>query len=289
VATSPTFPLLRISAEPLTLTDVHEQIVLPRKGVVDWSAFHRGQHEPKALQAAAELWEARAVQELHSLALFTQLASQLHLLGAPLDWSGAFARMIADETRHTDLCLRMCEALGHPAKPAIDADDLHLPVQGSLRAHVRHTVVAAFCVGETISGRMFRRCLQKTTVPLARQVVTAIVVDETFHGELGWELGALLMRPSTPEFATEREALGSALPGMFRHYARICGAAHGPSWARQSAETDDGPNFGTLSQAGYARAFFDGMEQDVVPGLVAIGLPEAEVAYDALRNELEAA
>jgi hypothetical protein len=76
---------------------------------------------------------------------------------------------------------------------------------------------------------------------------------------------------------------------MFRHYARICGAAHGPSWARQSAETDDGPNFGTLSQAGYARAFFDGMEQDVVPGLVAIGLPEAEVAYDALRNELEAA
>lgn len=281
------FALRRVSAETLALTDVHEQIVLPRKGAVHWHALGAEGYEPAALREAAELWEARAVQELHSLALFTQLASQLQVLGAPLDWSGAFARMIADETRHTDLCLRMCEALGHPCSPEIEAESLQLPVRGSLRAHVRHTVVAAFCVGETISGRMFRRALQTTTVPLAREVMAAIVVDETFHGELGWELGALLMRPGTPDFTKERQAIADDLPAMFRHYARICCASQGPSWARQEPETDDGPNFGTMSYAGYARAFFDGMEQDVVPGLAAIGLPEAEGAYATVRQELE--
>jgi len=34
-----------------------------------------------------------------------------------------------------------------------------------------------------------------------------------------------------------------------------------------------------LSDAGYARDFFIGMDEDVVPGLVAIGLPEAEAAW----------
>jgi hypothetical protein len=282
------FALLRVSAEKLALTDAHEQVVLPRKGIVRWDAFERRDYPQEALHDAAELWNARAVQELHSLTLFTQLASQLQVLGAPLDWSGAFARMIADETRHTDLCLRMCEALGHPCSPEIEAESLQLPVRGSLRAHVRHTVVAAFCVGETISGRMFRRALQATTVPLAREVMAAIVVDETFHGELGWELGAMLMRPGTPDFGKERQALADDLPAMFRHYARICCASQGPSWARQEPESDDGPNFGTLSYAGYARAFFDGMDQDVVPGLVAIGLPEADGAYAALQQELGA-
>lgn len=283
------FSLVRLSGEALALTDVHERIVRPRKGVVQWDTLERSLYEPEALRRAAELWECRAVQEYASLTLFTQLASQLHLLGAPLDWSGAFARMIADEVRHTDLCLRMCDALGHPATPRVDADTLHLPVWSSLRAHVRHTVVAAFCVGETLSGRMFRRALHHTTVPLARQVVAAIVVDETFHGELGWELGALLMRPGAPDFAGERQALAAALPGMFRHYARLCCATDGPAWARRAPETDAGPNFGTLSDAGYARAFFDGLEQDVVPGLVAIGLPEAAAAYEALRTDLERA
>ena len=279
--------LVRLSGEALALTDVHEQIVRPRKGVVEWDTFERSLYEPEALRRAADLWECRAVQEYASLALFTQLASQLHLLGAPLDWSGAFARMIADETRHTDLCLRMCDAIGHPAVPRVDADTLHLAVSSSLRAHVRHTVIAAFCVGETLSGRMFRRALHHTTVPLARQVVSAIVVDETFHGELGWELGALLMRPGAPDFEAERQALADALPGMFRHYARLCCATDGAAWARRAPETDPGPNFGTLSDAGYARAFFDGLEQDVVPGLVAIGLPEAEAAYEALEGDLK--
>ena len=283
------YTLRRTSAAGLALTDEHEAVVRPRKGEVHWEAFDRSVYDARDLDAAADLWHERAVQEMHSLALFTQLASQLHLLGAPLDWSGAFARMIADEVRHTDLCLRMCEALGRPAEPRIDAGELHLLEKVAPRAHVRQTIVAAFCIGETISGRMFKRALRAADVPLAREVVTAILVDETFHGELGWELGALLMRDDGEGFAEERRALAEALPGLFRHFARLCLARRGPAWARSQPEADAGPNFGTMSAAGYARAFFDGMEEDVVPGLVAVGLPEAEPAYAALVAELEAA
>jgi hypothetical protein len=280
------YVLKRVSGAALSLTSEHEAIVRPRKGEVQWSAFDASAYSAVELDAAADLWRTRAVQEMHSLALFTELASQLHLLGAPLDWSGAFARMIADEVRHTDLCLRMCDALGRPASPEIDPAQLHLLTQVSPRAHVRHTIVAAFCIGETISGNMFRRALKATTVPLAREVVAAIVVDETFHGELGWELGALLMRSDGLAFAAERDQLASELGGLFRHYARLCCAERGPAWARGEPATPAGENFGTLTRAGYASTFFDGMENDVVPGLVAIGLPEAEAAYASLLREL---
>lgn len=273
------------SGDPLALTEEHEAIARPRKGEIRWDSFDRSAYASDVLDAAAELWKIRAVQEMHSLALFTELASKLHLFGAPLDWSGAFARMIADEVRHTDLCLKMCDALGRPASPEIEPEDLHLLHVRAPRAHVRQTIVSAFCIGETISGRMFKRAHKAADVPLARDVVQAILIDETFHGELGWELGALLMRPDGPSFDEERAQLAAELPRLFRHYARLCCVGDGED-ARESArsepEVDEGPNFGTLSRAGYARAFFDGMEEDVVPGLVAIGFPEAEGAYEAL-------
>jgi hypothetical protein len=282
------FTLRRTTDAPkLALTREHEAIVRPRKGDVRWDAFDRAAYGGADLDRAAKLWRVRAEQELHSLALFTQLSGQLHLLGAPLDWAGAFARMIADEVRHTDLCLRMCDALGRPAEVEIDEGALHLAQRGTPRAHVRYVVLAAFCIGETISGRMFKRALAAATVPLAREVVQAILVDETFHGELGWELGALLMRDTDPLFAEERAALARDLPASFAHFARICCAPRGPSWARSAPEVDPGENFGTLSDAGYARAFFDGMEEDVVPGLEAIGLPEARAAYEDLVLALE--
>ncbi len=283
------YVLKRLSSDArdaLALTVEHEAIVRPRKGEIRWDDFDASAYAPAALDAAALLWSQRAVQEMHSLALFTELTSHLHLLGAPLDWSGAFARMIADEVRHTDLCIRMCDALGRPAAPEIEPARLRLLAQASPRGHVRHSIVAAFCIGETISGHMFRRALRAADVPLARDVVAAIVVDETFHGELGWELGALLMRNDGASFDAERAMLASDLEHLFRHYARLCCVTSGPTWARGKPEVDEGPNFGTLSEAGYARAFFDAMEADVVPGLVAIGLPEAERAYAALLSEL---
>jgi hypothetical protein len=282
------FALRRTSGGRLALTAEHEAIAAPRKGVVRWGEFDASKYSARDLDEAASLWETRAVQEMRSLALFTELASQLQALGAPLDWSGAFARMIADEARHTDLCLRMCEALGRPAAPLIDERDLRQAAPGAPRAHVRETIVAAFCIGETISGRMFKRALRAATVPLAREVVAAILVDETFHGELGWELGALLMRGDGPDHAAEREALAARLPALFAHFARLCCARRGPSWARGEGETAGGENFGTLTEAGYARAFFDGMEEDVVPSLEAIGLPEAGEAYRQLVRALEA-
>jgi hypothetical protein len=263
---------------------VHGQVARPRRGTIRWADFDPSRYPQAAVADAAESWRTRAVQEFHSLALFTQLASQLHLLGAPLDWSGAFARMIADEVRHTELCARLAELLG--AKPVtIEARDLHLTSSsGSLRAHVRQTVVAAFCIGETLSGRMFRRCLRAATVPLAKDVVRAIVDDETFHGRFGWEAGALLMRNDGSEFDRERDELARTLPELFTHYRHICGADPGASWARAEPEADPDPNFGTLTFAGYARAFYEGMEEDVVPGLVAIGLPEADAAWAGLTN-----
>lgn len=279
------FALRRTTGDPdLELSRAHAIIARPRRGSIAWSDFDPSSFEAETLAEAAVAWSCRAVQEYHSLALFTQLASQIHLLGAPLDWSGAFARMISDEVRHTEICARMGETLGAKSPVEIEPKHLHLiSGEGSLRAHVRDTIVAAFCIGETLSGRMFRRCLRVATVPLAKAAVQAIVIDETFHAAFGWEAAALLMRDDGPHFAAERRALVASLPGLFRHYCHLSCADNGPDWARDEAEAPPPPNFGTLSRAGYAHAFFEGMRDDVVPGLVAIGLPEAVEAFRDLR------
>ena len=237
------FSLRRTSdVEDLELTRQHDAIALPRKGTIEWDAFDASAFDSQTLDAAARAWGTRAIQEFHSLALFTDLTAKIHLLGAPLDWSGAFARMVADEVRHTDLCLRMCDKLQRPVTPSIEESELHIGSKDTLRVHVRDVVVAAFCIGETISGIMFRRALRAATVPLARDVVSAIVVDETFHGELGWELAALLMRDIDER---ERDALRARVPHLVHHYAKLCGALPGRTWARSEPSDDPEPNFGT--------------------------------------------
>ncbi len=276
-------PLRRATdAGALELASEHGKIAAPRRGTITWK-LDAATFTPAQLAAAAAAWRARAAQEYHSLALFTQLSGQLHQLVSPLDWAGAFARMIADEVRHTDIALRMTELCG--GTPAdVDPAALHLPVTGkTLRAHVRATVIAAFCIGETLSGRMFRRCLRAATVPVAKGAVRAIVDDETFHGRLGWELGALLMRgDGSAACRRERDVLAGQLPEIFAHYRDMCGARRGEAWATAQREADGAPNFGTLTDAGYACAFWQGMREDVVPGLVAIGLPEASAAFAAI-------
>jgi hypothetical protein len=278
-----TFVLRRSTAgsEGLELVAAHASVVAPRRGEIGWSAFDRRAFAPDVLAKAAAEWRERAAQEYASLALFTRLASQLHTLGVPLDWSGGFARMIADEVRHTEICARFAEALEPGVRVDIDETGLHLPViELSLLAHVRAAVLAAFCIGETLSGRFFRRCLRAATVPLAREIVRTIVDDETFHGRLGWELMALLLRgDGDPAFPKDRDGLAMSLHELFVHYRSLCGAARGEAWARAGDEAPGAPNFGTLTERGYARGFFEGMRDDVVPALVAVGLPEAEVAW----------
>jgi hypothetical protein len=285
-----TFRLRRLSVEEaeLDLAAEHAKIASPRRGEIHWESFDRTAYAPRLLAEAAAEWRERARQEYASLALFTELASQVHLLGAPLDWSGAFARMIADEVRHTELCARFADLLEPGAPIDIEENGLHLPVlDTSLRAHVRGTVLAAFCIGETLSGRFFRRSLRAATVPLARDIVRTIVDDETFHGKVGWELLALLLRKpagtdaDAAAFARERASLGAGMRELFVHYRSLCGADRGEAWASRAPEANADPNFGTLTAEGYARGFFDGMREDVVPGLVALGVTEAEEAWRA--------
>jgi hypothetical protein len=281
------FELRRTTGHPeLELARAHAAVAAPRRGKIRWE-LDREAFEAKALRAAAGAWRARAVQEYTSLALFTQLASQVHVLGLPLDWSGGFARMIADEVRHAELCARMTELLAG-APPRVDESTLHLPVYArSLRAHVRGVLVAAFCIGETLSGRFFRRCLRAATVAVAKDVVRVICDDETFHGRFGWEAAALLMRDDgTRAFRDERASLAAQLPELFAHYRKLCGASRRPAWAFANPEAPPAPNFGTLTGAGYARQYWEGMRDDVVPALVAIGLPEADDAWRSLARGL---
>jgi hypothetical protein len=135
-----TFRLRRSSGdgEELELTVAHSGIVKPRRFEIAWGNFDRLSFGAEELREAAGQWRERARQEYASMAVFTQLASQMHVLGVPLDWSGALARMISDEVRHTELCARFAELLEPHVAIELDEGGIHLPRStGSLRAHVR--------------------------------------------------------------------------------------------------------------------------------------------------------
>jgi len=269
-----TVPRRTDTDEPLGLTREHELVVRPRKGEVHWDQFDARDFEPAHLEAARTLWRHRAFTEFHSLTHFTQLASHVQRLGLPLEWSGAFVRMCGDEVRHTELCLRMLEALGGERDLVLPSpDETHLTGPGSLRAHVRSVIISAFCIGETLSGRMFKRCLAAATVPLAREVVTAILVDETFHAELGWELAALLMRPDA-DLEAERVVLAKRLPALFSDFAGQCLVTRHRAWTDAQPERDEGSGFGGLSHSGHPPAFLRGMGRDGDPGPGASRLPQ---------------
>jgi hypothetical protein len=267
----------RSDVDDLKLTREHERLV----GAVDWSSFDARLYSPEALRSAAADWQNRAFTEFHSLTHFTQLATQVQRLGAPLDWSGAMLRMASDEARHADLCMRFTALLGGPETVETAASELTRREQGRLVDVVRRDVLATFCIAETLSVRMFRRCLQVATVPLAKALVERILVDETLHADAGWELAALLMRDAP---------LAPTLPGelveIIVAVAQQCHASRGPDWAMTEPEHDGSDNFGTLTTAGYARAFFAGMEEDVVPGLEAIGVADAPALWQRALERL---
>jgi hypothetical protein len=71
------FELRRTTGVPeLDLSRAHALVAAPRRGTIRW-VLDRAAYDPGLLREAADAWQARATQEYTSLALFTQLASQV--------------------------------------------------------------------------------------------------------------------------------------------------------------------------------------------------------------------
>lgn len=232
-------------------------------------------------------WAARVEAEYRSMVVFGELLARFPEVGLPLEVSCAASRLLQDEARHTELCARMAEAFGGHDEAVLDPKALRL-VDDELPAHlfVARWTASMFCVGESASVGLLGVLRDGTTDPCVASVVDTLLRDEVLHDRFGWALAGLVFPMLTDD---EREWLGADLTFAFAHYDRADADCLRPDGGELPAEVhapDEDPaavGLGVTSRRRFAPAFYRRLDEVILPGFAALGVP----AYEAwaLRHE----
>lgn len=152
---------------------------------IDWS-LPELEVAPDVRELGRRTFQQRALDEQRSLVAFSELLTALCQAGAPVDVIGSMTRVVRDEALHVDLCDRMVRRLGGWDEAPPEPRWVSLPAAWPLRKRILATILGSLCVGETISVALFRAARENATDPVAHQVLTRMLADESFHGRFGW-------------------------------------------------------------------------------------------------------
>lgn len=251
----------------------HDLVVTGRErrgATIPWSRFHRSHYPEPALALANHAQRSLAAGEYSAITLFARIASAMALHGAPIDLVTAASRVPGDEARHADLAMRMAALLagGEPDQAAIVIDaaalehqwhePLDLPsLDGAM------TEVAA--IGETLAAALLSGCRRRATDPVARGVFSALVADEIHHARLGW----YYLTWRTPQWTrVERQRVADRAGGVVVEIERrFWRGRDAPRGSQQAARA-----LGVLDSAAQQQIVRQVMEDEIVPGLDALGL-----------------
>lgn len=202
-------------------------------------------------------WARRVAAEYRSAAVTAQVLTWAIQAGLPPELLHRATRIVADELDHARLSHEVLCALGGEAEPVpLDAADL--AVAGPLP----HTLIRAFCLGETFAVPLFAAMLEHTTHPDARRVVERVIRDEVSHRAFGWDaLDALIS--AEPALAP---ALRTALPALVHDLRGYAAPPPAPPLTAEERAC------GLLENDAYAAIYADTWAKDVLPRLQARGL-----------------
>ncbi len=231
---------------------------------------------------AARAWTMKAEEEHHSAATFADLLSLfVDVTHVPLDLSGTIARVVADELRHTELCLELARRYGASPPRARPLDRRSVPVDPRGRwLHGLSIVLVEGAMGETVSSALFLAGFKGSTEPCTKAALGLILRDEVLHARGFWEALELLRGDLDDE---AREALhvevsralaavekGRVLPAL-RRLER--GEPFDPAWAA----------LGVLPPEVRVEAFYEAVERRVCPRLDRLGLDGARAWTNRYR------
>ena len=202
-------------------------------------------------------WARRVAAEYRSAGIAAQVLAWAIQAGLPPALLHTATRIVTDELEHARRSHEVLGALGGAEEPVpLAAPDLE--VAGPFP----HTLVRAFCLGETFAVPYFAAMRRGTTHPEARAVIEQILADEATHRAFGWDtLDALLaLDPSI------QPALRAAMPALLHD---LRGYADPPPAPPLSAEERA---CGLLDHTEYAALYATTWAEDVRPRLVARGL-----------------
>lgn len=221
-------------------------------------------------EAAIATWRGRMINEHGSARVFEGLARQLERAGVEAPMVAEFREFADEERTHGVLCGAVVEAIGGEAiGPALanvefpDHADAR-PLEGALRS-----LLSITCLSETVAVALIgAERLDMPNGPL-RELLTRIYADECGHANFGWRVLPALLERALADDAAVCERLGEYLVVAFAELERH-ELAHLPV---HSTPPPEGAAFGLCSGADARALFYATIEQVIIPGLEAHGLP----------------
>lgn len=156
---------------------------------IDFTALDPGALPPRLVEEARIVWADRVRTEYRSIQIAARFLTEALAAGEPGDVVRRIAETIEEEMRHTDLCLRMCGALGGrvpaPRDVAAPLEDLSaVPVDERVLA----SAISLFLISEAFSIGYLRDLESRASHPVTLAVLRAIAGDEAEHEAFGPEL-----------------------------------------------------------------------------------------------------
>ncbi len=160
---------------------------------IDWDAFDPSLYTEEQRDAARLYWSRRAWSEYGAISESPALQVRFGVEGRPSDMQLFFTLRSQEEARHAEVCHAMAEKLGGYVDKPVQA-----LFQGSVSTHgVRRAALSAdvplegiiaalVCTAEEIAFDVFRHLNDVTHDPVAKQIVRAIMRDESRHCAFGW-------------------------------------------------------------------------------------------------------
>lgn len=162
---------------------------------IDFAALDLATLPPALVEQARIVWADRVRTEYQSIQIAARFLTEALAAGEPLDTARRISETIEEEIRHTELCRRMCLALGgpvpEPRQVAAPLEDLHAV---PLDERVLASAISLFLVAESFSVGYILDLEARATHPVTRAVLGAIAGDEAEHEAFGPELVARKLR-----------------------------------------------------------------------------------------------
>jgi hypothetical protein len=220
-----------------------------------------------ALRAAAiATWRGRMINEHSSARVFEELARQF-AAARLYELADEVRDFASEERRHGVLCGAVVEALGGEALAqvtegaAYPAHEDAEPLEAALR-----NMLSICCLSETVAVALIGAERLEMPEGELRELLTRIYSDEVGHSRFGWRILRWLA-PSLDDATKER--LGEYLEVAFAHLVEH-ELAHLPLSATPPPE---GAVYGLCSGRDARALFFATVEEVIVPGLEAHGIP----------------
>lgn len=262
-----------IARDVTRLRTVHRQRVERYGEQAPRPAFDKSELSPHVHALAIQGFTQLLETECESVVIAGWMSAALCRIGAPLDLVGAFGKVVEDEVRHVDLMCMMLEDLGitptAPLAPLPPSADVR-PGSAALE-EVLCGLMGFFCIGEELSGHIFKAALELAETPTAKWTVGEIFRDEATHGAFGFESArALLGDIDAKAKARVAERLQREIAAFEK---RLGGPLSGHGRSDFSTDERALAKLGLLPREALLSIFYERLGTHVLPRLADVGLP----------------